>query len=54
MLKGIEENNPTDRRMNVAKRLGLAPSASNAIVAKKREIRGQIGESCKKRKRKWF
>jgi len=54
MLKGIEENNPTDRRMNVAKRRGLAPSASNAIVAKKREIRGQIGESCKKRKLKWF
>jgi hypothetical protein len=49
-LKIIEENNPTDRRSNVAKRLGLAPSALNAIVARKRETREQIGESCKKRK----
>lgn len=49
-LKIIEENNPTDRRSNVAKRHGLAPSALNAIVARRREIREQIGESCKKRK----
>ena len=50
-LKIIEENtrNPTDRRSNMAKRHGLAPSALNAIVARKREIREQNGESCKKR-----
>lgn len=40
-LKIIEENNPTDRRSNVAKRYGLAPSALNAIVARRREIRKQ-------------
>jgi hypothetical protein len=47
-LKIIEENNPTDRPSCVAKRHGLAPL--NVIVARKREIREQIGKSCKKRK----
>jgi hypothetical protein len=49
-LKIIDENNPTDRRMNIAERLGLASSALNSIVARKREIREQnatCGESCK-------
>lgn len=49
-LKIIEENNPTDRRSNIAKRHGLAPSALNTIVVRRREIREQIGESCKKTK----
>jgi hypothetical protein len=54
-LKIIEEveKNPTEKRIDIAKRLGLAPSMLNSIFAKKREIREQIdkcGKSCKKRK----
>jgi hypothetical protein len=54
-LKIIEEveKTPTEKRVNVAKRLGIPPSMLNSIVAKKRKIRRQIhkcGESYKKRK----
>jgi hypothetical protein len=31
-LKIIEENIPTDRRLNLAKRLGLAPSALDPLT----------------------
>jgi hypothetical protein len=54
-LKIIEEveKNLTEKRIDIAKCLGLAPSTLNSIVAKKREIQEQIdkcGKSCKKRK----
>jgi hypothetical protein len=52
-LKMIEENVSTDRRINLAKCLGLAPSALKVIVARKRKIGEQIvscWESCEKRK----
>jgi hypothetical protein len=47
------EKNPTEKQIDIAKRLGLAPSTLNSIVVKKREIREQTdkcGKSCKKRK----
>jgi hypothetical protein len=54
-LKIIEEveKSPTEKRTDIAKCLGLAPSTLNSIVAKKRKIQEQIdkcGKSCKKRK----
>jgi centromere protein B len=36
--------------IDIAKCLGLAPSTSNSIVVKEREIREQFDKSCKKRK----
>jgi plasmid maintenance system antidote protein VapI len=32
------EKTPTEKRVNVAKRLGIPPSTLNSIVAKKRKI----------------
>jgi hypothetical protein len=54
-LKIIEEveKNPGEKRVYIAKRLGLAASTLNPIFAKKDEIRQQIekcGNACKKRK----
>ena len=54
-LKIIEEveKNPGEKRVYIAKRLGLAASTLNSIFAKKEEIRQQIvkcGNACKKRK----
>ena len=54
-LKIIEEveKNPGEKRVYIAKRLGLATSTLNSIFAKKDEIRQQIekcGNACKKRK----
>jgi hypothetical protein len=54
-VKIIEEveKNPSEKRIDIAKRLGLAPSTSNSVVAKKKEIREQTdkrGNLCKKRK----
>jgi hypothetical protein len=39
-LKIVEEveRNPTEKRTVIAKRLGLAPSTLNSVVARKREI----------------
>jgi hypothetical protein len=36
------EENPTDKRIDIGKRLGLAPSMVNSIVAREREIQEQI------------
>ena len=47
------EKNPGEKRVYIAKRLGLATSTLNSIFAKKDEIRQQIekcGNACKKRK----
>ena len=47
------EKNPTEKRVDIAKRLGLPPSTLNSIIAKKGEIRQQVdkyGTSAKKRK----
>lgn len=54
-LKVIEEveRNPNEKKVDVAKRLGLPPSTLNSIIAKKTEIRDQatkFGTSAKKRK----
>jgi hypothetical protein len=54
-LKMIEEieKNPGEKRVDMAKRLGLCASTLNSIFAKKNEIRKQIqkcGNACKKRK----
>jgi hypothetical protein len=54
-LKIIEEveKNPGEKRVHMAKRLGLAASTLNSIFTKKDEIRQQIekcGNACKKRK----
>jgi hypothetical protein len=54
-LKIIEEieKNPGEKRVDIAKRLGLRASTLNTIFAKKNEIREQIqkcGNACKKRK----
>jgi centromere protein B len=52
-LKIIEEveKNPGEKRVYTAKRLGLAASTLNSILAKKDEIRRQIekcGDACKR------
>jgi diacylglycerol kinase family enzyme len=39
------EKNPGEKRIDIAKRLGLAPSTLNSIFAKKDKIREQI-EKC--------
>jgi hypothetical protein len=47
------EKNPRDKRVDIAKRLGLPAGTWNTIFAKKNEIRKQIqkcGKACKKRK----
>ena len=54
-LKIIQEveKNPGEKRVYMAKRLGLAASTLNSIFAKKDKIRQQIqkcGNACKKRK----
>lgn len=54
-LRIIEEveKNPTEKRIDIAKRLGLPPSTLNCIMAKKIEIRQQAdkcGTAAKKRK----
>ena len=54
-LKIIEEveNNPAEKHVDIAKRLGLSASTLNSIFAKKNEIGEQIqkcGNACKKRK----
>jgi centromere protein B len=54
-LKIIEEveKNPGEKRVYIAKRLGLANSTLNSVFAKKDEIRQQLdkcGNVCKKRK----
>ena len=54
-LKIIEEveTNPGEKRVDIAKRLGLSASTLNCIFAKKDEIRQQIekyGNAWKKRK----
>jgi AcrR family transcriptional regulator len=54
-LKIVEEveKNPGEKRVDIAKRLGLAPSTLNSIFAKKDEIREQAekcGNASKKRK----
>jgi hypothetical protein len=54
-LRIIEEveKHPSEKRTDVAKRLGLPPSTQNTIIAKKKEIRQQAdkcGTSAKKRK----
>jgi transposase len=54
-LKIIQEveNNPGEKRVDIAKRLGLSATALNSILAKKDEIREpreKCGNACKKRK----
>jgi hypothetical protein len=54
-LKIIQEveRNPGEKRVDIAKRLGLPANTLNSIFAKKNEIREQIqkcGNACKKRK----
>jgi hypothetical protein len=54
-LKIVEEmeKNPGEKRVDIAKHLGLAPSTLNSIFAKKDEIReqtGKCGNASKKRK----
>jgi hypothetical protein len=54
-LKIIQEveKNPREKRVDIAKRLGLPASTLNSILAQKNEIREQIqkyGNTCKKRK----
>lgn len=54
-LKIVEEveRNPGEKRVDIAKRLGLAPSTLNSIFATKDVIRQQIekcGHASKKRK----
>jgi hypothetical protein len=54
-LKIIQEveKNPGEKRVDIAKRLGLPASTLNSIFAKKNEIREQIqkcGNACKNRK----
>jgi hypothetical protein len=54
-LKIIQEveKNPGEKRVDIAKRLGLPASTLNFIFTKKYEIREQIqkcGNACKKRK----
>jgi hypothetical protein len=47
------EKNPGEKRVDIAKRLGLSATTLNSIFAKKDEIREQIekcGNTCKKRK----
>jgi hypothetical protein len=47
------EKNPGEKRVDIAKRFGLAASTLNSIFARKDEIREQIeecGNVCKKRK----
>jgi hypothetical protein len=47
------EKNPREKRVDIAKLLGLPASTLNSIFAKKNEIREQIqkcGNACKKRK----
>jgi hypothetical protein len=46
------EKNPTEKQINIAKRLRLVPSMLNSNVTKKREIQehGRCRKSCKKRK----
>jgi hypothetical protein len=49
----VVKKNPGEKRVDVAKRLGLAPSTLNSIFAKKDEIREQTencGNASKKRK----
>jgi hypothetical protein len=51
-LKIIEEINPGEKRVDMAKRLGLPASTLNTIFAKKNDIRDQIqhcGNACKQR-----
>jgi centromere protein B len=54
-LKVIEEieNNPEEKRVDIAERLGMPASTLNSIYARKWEIREHIkklGNACKKRK----
>jgi predicted transcriptional regulator len=54
-LKIIQEveKNPGEKRVDIAKRLGLPASTLNSIFAKKNEVCEQIqkcGNACKKRK----
>jgi hypothetical protein len=54
-LEIIQEvgKNPGEKRVDIAKRLGLPVSTLNSVFAKKNEIREQIqkcGNACKKRK----
>jgi hypothetical protein len=47
------EKNPSEKRLDIAKRLGLPPSILNTITVKKKEIREQAdkcGTPAKKRK----
>jgi hypothetical protein len=47
------ENNPGEKRVDIAKRLGLPTSTLNSIFAKKNDIHEQIqkcGNACMKRK----
>lgn len=47
------ERNPFEKKINIAKRLGIPPSTLNSIISKKKEIREQAdkyGTSAKKRK----
>jgi hypothetical protein len=49
----VMEKTTSEKKTDVAKRLGLPPSALNSIIAKKMEIREQAdkcGTSAKKRK----
>jgi predicted transcriptional regulator len=52
IIQEVEEN-PGEKRVDIAKRLGLPASTLNYIFAKKNKIREQIqkcGKACKKRK----
>lgn len=47
------ERNPYEKKINIAKRLGIPPSTLNSIISKKKEIRektDKYGTSAKKRK----
>jgi hypothetical protein len=47
------EKNPGEKRVDIAKRLGLPASTLNSIFVKKNDIREQVqkcGNACKKRK----
>jgi hypothetical protein len=46
------EKNPGEKRVDIAKRLGLPASTLNSVFAKKNDIREQVqkcGNACKKR-----
>jgi hypothetical protein len=51
-LKIVEEveKNPGGKRVDIAKRLGLAPNTLNSIFAKKDDIREQTGKCGNARK----